>query len=308
MIEAAERARIVFHGYAIAVVAVENYIEYVLRQVFQGRIHGKIVCLRQRAELHLRHVSRIPTAHFDCAVFERFVPIGDKQIDVDFVAETKPTALGACSVRVVEREKSRSQLFKRQLAIGAGVLCGIQHFFAVKIGNHKSFRELDCVFDCIRDTSLRAVLDNDTVDDNAYGVLDVFVKRNLLVKRVVHPVHAHAHVARAFKLFKLFAILALSSANDGSKQLQFCPFSLHDFVAYLIHRLTLNLSAAFRAMGSADSCKQKPQIVIDFRHRTHCGTRIVRSGFLIDGHSRRQPLDVVHVGFLHLPQKHTRIA
>ena len=224
----------------------------------------------------------VPAAHFDCAVFERFIPIGDEQIDVDFVAKTKPAAFGTRTVGIVERKQSGSKFLETQIAIGTSVLGGIKHLFAVKIGNHKSFGKFDCVFDCVGYAPLRSVLDDDTVDNHAYVVLHVFVEFYFFVEGIVCSVNSHTHVTCTLKLFEFFAIFALSASDDGRDELQLCALSFHNFVTNLIHRLTLDFTSAFWAMWRAYSCKKQAEIIVDFRHRTDGGARIVRGGFLVD--------------------------
>jgi len=57
------------------------------------------------------------------------------------------------------------------------------------------------------------------------------------------------------------------------------------------------------AVGRTGPGEQQPQVVVDFRHRTHRGAGIVAGGFLLDGNGRREPLDQVHVGFFHQLQE-----
>ena len=81
----------------------------------------------------------------------------------------------------------------------------------------------------------------------------------------------------------------------------------HDLVDDLIHRLLADLPAALGAVGHAYPRPQKPQIVIDLRHRTHGGAGILAGGLLIDGDGRREAVDIVHIRLIHLPQKHTGV-
>ena len=282
LVKTAERARVVFHRNTVAVVAEKDDVEDILRQVFKRRIERKTVRLRKSLELHLRHMSRVPAAHLYRAVFEGFVPVGDEQVYVDFVAESESAAFGTRTVRIVEREQSRREFFKTQIAIGASVLCGIQHFFAVEVGNHKPFGQFYRVFDCVGYAALRTVLNHDSVDNHAYVMLYVFVEFYFLVEGVVHPVHPHAYVACALELFQFLAVLALSSSHDGREKLKFCPLSFHNLVANLVNRLAFDFTSALGAMRRADSCKQQAEVVVNFRHRAHGRARVMRGSFLVD--------------------------
>ena len=46
---------------------------------------------------------------------------------------------------------------------------------------------------------------------------------------------------------------------------------------------------------------------MDFRNRTHGGTRIVAGGFLLDGNGGRQAFNQIDIGFVHHLQKLARI-
>jgi len=49
--------------------------------------------------------------------------------------------------------------------------------------------------------------------------------------------------------------------------------------------------------------EQQTQIIVYFSDSSHGGTRIVRSGFLLDGDGWRQPFDQIDIRFFHQLQK-----
>ena len=59
----------------------------------------------------------------------------------------------------------------------------------------------------------------------------------------------------------------------------------------------------FRAAGCACTGKQQPQIIVNFSHSAHSGTRVVAGGFLFNGNGGGQPLDQIHIGFFHQLQE-----
>ena len=154
---------------------------------------------------------------------------------------------------------------------------------------------------------MRAVLDDDAVDDHAYVMLDIFVEFDFFVEGIIRSVHSDSNVACALELLEFFAVFALATSDDGSEKLKFRTLSFHNLVADLIHGLTSDFTPALRAMRSADSREKKAEIIVYFRHRTHGRTGVVRGGFLVDRHGGREPLDIVHVGLLHLSEEHTSV-
>ena len=139
-------------------------------------------------------------------------------------------------------------------------------------------------------------------------MLHVLVEVDVFVQRIVYAVDAHAHIPRALIRFELLYILPFPAAHDGSDDLQFRSAAGHYFVRNLVHGLPDDFPAAFRTMRHADARVKQTHIVVYLRHRAHGGTRVVRSGFLVDGNGGREPLDVFDVRFLHLSEELTRIA
>ena len=98
-----------------------------------------------------------------------------------------------------------------------------------------------------------------------------------------------------------FGVLALLPANDRRQHHNFRAFRQGHYLIYnLVYGLLLNLLSAHRAMRDPDSGIQKPEIIIDLRYGADCGSRVFRGGFLINGNSRRQAFDVVHIRLFHL--------
>lgn len=127
-------------------------------------------------------------------------------------------------VRIVERKQSRRKFFKAQIAIGTSVLCGIKHLISIEIGNHKPLGKFDCTLDCVGYTSLRTVLYDNTVDNDADVVFYVFVKFDFFIESIVCSVNSHTHITRAFELFEFLAVFTLSASDDRSENLEFRTF------------------------------------------------------------------------------------
>ena len=76
-----------------------------------------------------------------------------------------------------------------------------------------------------------------------------------------------------------------------------------DLIDHLVDALRLDRAAAFGAVGFTSPAEQKTQIILNLGDGAHRGTGVVTGGFLINRDRRRQALDGIHIGLVHLPQK-----
>ena len=60
---------------------------------------------------------------------------------------------------------------------------------------------------------------------------------------------------------------------------------------------------AVGAMGDADPGEQQPEVVVDLGDRAHGRARVPAGTLLIDRDGRREPVDLVDVGLLHLAEE-----
>ena len=305
----AEIAGIVVHPYGRAVGAVKDDVEDVLGQILYGSVERKTVFARKPLELHLRHLARvdIPAARLNAALTERQVFVDDETVDIYLVGESQPRAHGTGAVRIVERKQPRGHLLETEFALGTGVLGGIQHLFAVEIGDDKPLGEFDGGLYGFGETAAYAVLDDNPVHYHADVVLYVLVEGDVLVEGVVVAVDAHAHEARLPERLEHLGIFALAAAHDGRDNLHLCPLTGQYSVGNLIHRLSLDDSPAFGTMRHPDARVKQTQIVVNLGHRADGGTGVVRCGLLVYGNGGRKPLDILDIGLLHLPEELTGV-
>ena len=80
-----------------------------------------------------------------------------------------------------------------------------------------------------------------------------------------------------------------------------------DLVHHLIDGLGPDRAVALGAVGFARTAEEEPQVILNLRDRAHGGARIVAGGFLIDRDGRREPLDRIHIGFVHLTEELARV-
>ena len=60
--------------------------------------------------------------------------------------------------------------------------------------------------------------------------------------------------------------------------------------------------------GTPTRANKQAQVVVYLGGGAHGGARVLAGGLLVDGHGRRQAVDAVQVGLVHLPQEHARVA
>ena len=103
-------------------------------------------------------------------------------------------------------------------------------------------------------------------------------------------------------------MFAFFAPDYGSKNLHPGSFGLGgQLVDNLVNGLLLDFLAALGAVRRADAGPKQAQIVVNFRHCAHGGSGVFGGGLLVDGNGGRQALDIIHVRFFHLPQKHPSI-
>ena len=121
-------------------------------------------------------------------------------------------------------------------------------------------------------------------------------------------VDAHAHEAAAAQLVELLAVLALPVAHD--RRVEEEPRlgrQREQAIDDLLHRLRRDLAAALEADGVPDAREQQAQVVGDLGDRADRRARVAPDALLLDRDRRRQALDGVAVGLLHLLEELPRV-
>ena len=122
------------------------------------------------------------------------------------------------------------------------------------------------------------------------------------------PIHLHAGETLGGEVFKEIHKLALTGAHHGCQDLELqALFHGEHLVHDLLRGLALDDLATFGAVRHTGAGVEKAQVIEDFRHRTHGGTRVAVGGLLVDRHRRAQALDEVHVRLVQPAEEHARI-
>ncbi len=150
--------------------------------------------------------------------------------------------------------------------------------------------------------------DDDPVDHHLDVVLELLVERYRVAQVMQLTVDTDADVAEALRLVEHIAMLALAALHHRCRDEQARAFrQQHDLVGDLLDRLLADLASTVRAVRMPDARVHEPEVVVDLGDRTDGRTRIPARPLLIDRDRRAQPLDVIDIGFLHLPKELARI-
>ena len=235
--------------------------------------------------------------------------VGYNKLLIELLVTAEPRTDGTRAERAVEREHARCNLGERDTAVHAGKILAEHEQFSVHHlhVNHTAART-QCRLERIRQAALHPCTHDKTVDDNLDRVLLLLLKGDFLAEIAQFPVDADAHIAVAANLVEDLAVLTLLPAHELRHDKQFRPLGLRqDRIHHLIDALLRDGFAAARTVRASRARVKQAQIVIDLRHRAHRRARIVARRLLVNRDRGRQPLDIVHIGLVHLPKELPRI-
>ena len=117
-----------------------------------------------------------------------------------------------------------------------------------------------------------------------------------------------AREALGAQLLEQLLVLALAPAHDRRQDHELRALGQrHDLVDDLLGRLRRDRPAAVVAVRMPDPRPQQAQVVVDLGDGADRRARVARGRLLVDRDRRRQALDRVHVGLVHLPQELARV-
>ena len=210
-------------------------------------------------------------------------------------------------MRAVEREEARRDLRVRHAAHRAGMALAEEQRLRLaaarrrRLHQHGAAAVTEGDLERVRQPPLDARTHDESIDQHLDGVAGGARQRPVVGQVAQRAVDAHAHEAAAPQRLELLLVLALSVAHDRRIQKQ--PRlrrqrdqAIHD----LLHGLRRDLPAALEADWMPDAREQQAQVVGDLGDRADGGPRAAPNPLLLDRDRRRQTVDGVAVGLLHL--------
>ena len=191
---------------------------------------------------------------------------------------------------------------REPLGVGAD-LAGVDH-----LDVDEPVGQRDGGLDRVGQPAAQVVAHHQPVDHDGDVVLELLVEDDLLLEPAQLAVDLDARVALGAQLLEELAVLALAPADD--RRLDHEARALverHHLVDDLLGRLGRDRAAAVVTVRMADAGPQQAQVVVDLRDRADRRARVARGRLLVDRDGRRQALDRVDVGLLHLPQELARV-
>src|SRR5581483_10800810 len=318
-------AGLIVHRIALLAGAVQDDLALRLGQFAPGLVSWNLVRFSHLQQQ--RHAGAVracrPGILADGAPFQAQLRVGDDQIGVEFQAHAKPLAGRASTVRVVETERARFDLRDRAVSIDAGQFLAVQIVFGVgRIGHvvdddhalaHFQ-RRLNRVgqpgtggaglvaFRIVK------VPYHQPIYHHFDGVALVAFQLDFFVHVVDRAIDPHAHKTGLAHVLEDFLVAALAILDERGKHLDTRAVR-HSFHSLddLLRALRLYYRAADRAVWDANPRIEQTQVVVDFGDGSNGGARIAAHTFLVNRHSRREALDLIHVGLFHLPDKRPRV-
>ena len=108
-------------------------------------------------------------------------------------------------------------------------------------------------------------------------------------------IHAHSREALALELREEILVPPLLALHDRRVD-DGLALLFEKRVHNLLRALAANRSPALRAVRHRRGAVEKPQVIVDLRHRGHDGARIAARGALLNGNRRAQALNLIHLG------------
>ena len=212
-------------------------------------------------------------------------------------------------MRRVERERARRHLGHAQPAVDAGEPAREQAIAGlVRVDDDDVFGQIEGRVDRFGETTLDAAANDQPINDELNRVIAAPIELDLLVERAELPVDSRLRVAARAESGKLLLELALAAAHDRREHVDaLVPRIQHHHVDDPLERLARDRLAAVRAMRVADVGEEQPEVIVDFGDRADGRARIRSGRLLLDRDGRRQTVDQIDVGLLHLLEELARV-
>jgi hypothetical protein len=246
---------------------------------------------------------------------------GTEQLGVDLELGADAGAARARAVGRVERERPRLDLVDGdRVVVGAGhplrepaLPDGVRvvRVHVDELDEQHAAREVERGLDRVGQASLGAgvaALGHQPVDDDLDGVLELLLQLRRLGQRDDLAVDAGPRETLGLELGEQVDVLALAALDDRREHLEpGAVGQLQQPVDDLLWALPGDRLTADRAVRAAGPREEQAEVVVDLGDRADGRPRVAVGRLLVDRDGRRQPLDEVDVGLVHLPEELARI-
>ena len=247
------------------------------------------------------------------ALADRQRRIGHDQLGVDLHLRAEPRAALARAVRRVEGEDPRLELGDDRPVVGAGELLRVQGdralpFLGDGLDLDHPVGQRHGGLDRVGQALAQVAAHDEAVDHDRDVVLVLLVEDDLVLEHPQLAVDLRPREALRAQLLEDLAVLALAPAHERRQHHEArALLELHDLVDDLLGGLPGDRLAADVAVRMADARPQQAQVVVDLGDRADRRARVARRRLLVDRDGRRQALDRVDVGLVHLAQELPRV-
>ena len=297
--------------------ALQHGLACLRRQVLPRGVHGKAQVFGQAGE-QPGEVLRRPThrPRRDRAVGEAQFRIRHHEFRVDLLADAEAGALGARAVGRVERERAGLEVVDvERVRVGAGEPFGEAPLPVVRVlvtvdelEHDDAVGEAQRRLHRVGEPLLRRPLDGQAVHHHLDVVLLLLLQLRRVGERIHRAVDADTRVALCVELVEEVDELALARAHHRREHLETGALLHREHLIHdLLRRLLRDPLATDRAVRGAGAREQQAQVVVDLGDGPDRRTRVAVGRLLVDGHGRRQALDEVDVGLVHLAEELARV-
>ncbi len=246
----------------------------------------------------------------DGAALEGLVGVGHHEVDVDLELGAQAVAALAGAVGRVEREVAGGQLLVALAVDRAGQVLGEGEDLALAaVGRHQlhlghALGQQQRGLERLGEAALDALALHQAVDHDL-DVVDLVAGEVHLGAEVVElAVDPGPHVALGGEVGEQGLVVALAAAHHRGQHLEAGALGqLEDAVDDLLGGLAGDDHAVLGAVRHADAGEEQAEVVVDLGDGAHGGARVLGRRLLVDRDGRRQALDEVDVGLVHLAQE-----
>ncbi len=302
-------AALPLEGVLLRARAVEEDLAHAGRQLPEGRLHVEAMRPLQRLHEDRQPGGRPPSRRDDGPVLEREIRVGDDPPGVELRPRAEAVATGAGAVGGVEGEGPRGHLGDAGAAVDAGELLREGDLLTTREGGEREAARLpERRLEGVDEASPDVGGDAQPVHDDLDRVRALPVDLAGLGELDRLSVDAGADEPPARQILQHLPELPLPAAHDRGEDLEARSLARReDPVGHLLDGLGGDRPAALVAVRRPRPREEDAEVVVDLGDGPDRRARVVRGRALLDRDCRREPLDVLDLGLLHLLEELPRV-